>query len=606
MAIIRRPLRLEALLVGLLLAAFLSIAAALAPPPPSSSPPGGGLLAASSDDDAALGDRAALDKVWHALLPAAGSDPDDDGAPTTAVDDTRARRALAALLGMEEDGSAAAGGDVVLPRGHGLAGAPRGHSRALRGVEVEAGMAPLSRYSATMQGKFVAVAVIFGEREAGRATGVLLSRFCRSPSRGSSPPPPAAPPKKPKNPTKKTTKTDIVGPKGYPLEEHKVTTDDGFILTMHRIPAGKYRHTELPIGTLPAMRQQAAAAGETAAANGPPKKKPAVLLHHGITLSSASFAVLNANESLAYVLADAGFDVWMANSRGNTFSWAHVADKDKGNSSSGSGPAAPNGRRRPADQEAQNSALRDPRYWQRTSMDDIALRDLPAQIDKVLEATQTRRVGFVGHSQGCALLLALLSERPEYNERVTAAAQMGPVTYVKELAAPFLKGGVENKVDQLLKRLAWVDPMPTRVTAPVLAGACRRWPVGGSCAKGMAYSFYGPSVHMTPDDYVEIGSVWPAGVGELLLLGGGGGRGGGSVSLLFFLFARFFLCAGPRPLPPRPRSKKRPQAFLSHSLSLSLSLSPSHTPLPSPSTTASPPPPTKPPQPPATSSTGRR
>jgi len=249
---------------------------------------------------------------------------------------------------------------------------------------------------------------------------------------------------------------------------------------MHRIPAGRYRHTELPHGALESTR--AAASPADAAAE--PVAKPAVLLHHGITLSSASFAVLNANESLAYVLADAGFDVWMANSRGNTFSWQH---------------------------EDGAQAMRDPRYW-RVSMDEIALSDLPAQLDRVLSTSRTRRAAFVGHSQGSALLMALLSERPEYNDRVSVAAQLGPVTFVKEMAAPFLVGGVTNKVDQILKRLAWVDPMPTRATAPVLAGACRRWPTGGSCAKGMAYSFYGPSVHMTPDDYVEIGSVWPAGV----------------------------------------------------------------------------------------------
>jgi hypothetical protein len=35
-------------------------------------------------------------------------------------------------------------------------------------------------------------------------------------------------------------------------------------------------------------------------------KKPVVLLHHGVTLASDCFVVLNANESLGFILADAG------------------------------------------------------------------------------------------------------------------------------------------------------------------------------------------------------------------------------------------------------------------------------------------------------------
>lgn len=68
---------------------------------------------------------------------------------------------------------------------------------------------------------------------------------------------------------------------GYPMENHKVVTKDGYILNMYRIPHGKYRHTE----------------------TGP---KPVVMLQHGVTLSSNSFVLLNANESMAYILADAG------------------------------------------------------------------------------------------------------------------------------------------------------------------------------------------------------------------------------------------------------------------------------------------------------------
>jgi hypothetical protein len=70
-------------------------------------------------------------------------------------------------------------------------------------------------------------------------------------------------------------------PAGYPLENHKVITRDGYILNMYRIPHGKYRNTEKG-------------------------NKPVVLLQHGVTLSSNSFVLLNTNESMAYILADAG------------------------------------------------------------------------------------------------------------------------------------------------------------------------------------------------------------------------------------------------------------------------------------------------------------
>ena len=73
----------------------------------------------------------------------------------------------------------------------------------------------------------------------------------------------------------------MVLPYGYPLESYPVETIDGFVLRLHRIPHGK----------------------DNASAPGP---RPVVILDHGVTLSSASFAVLDPESSMAFYLADAG------------------------------------------------------------------------------------------------------------------------------------------------------------------------------------------------------------------------------------------------------------------------------------------------------------
>jgi predicted alpha/beta hydrolase len=56
-------------------------------------------------------------------------------------------------------------------------------------------------------------------------------------------------------------------------------------------------------------------------------------------------------------------------------------------------------------------------YWQ-SSLDELALLDLPATIDAVLRMTGAPQLSVVGHSQGAALPAMLLAARPEYNKKV--------------------------------------------------------------------------------------------------------------------------------------------------------------------------------------------
>ena len=72
--------------------------------------------------------------------------------------------------------------------------------------------------------------------------------------------------------------------KGYPAEAHDVVTQDGYILTVHRLPN---------------------------------PNKPVVFLQHGLLDASSSFVINFQNQSLGFVLWDAGYDVWMGNARGS-------------------------------------------------------------------------------------------------------------------------------------------------------------------------------------------------------------------------------------------------------------------------------------------------
>lgn len=115
---------------------------------------------------------------------------------------------------------------------------------------------------------------------------------------------------------------------------------------------------------------------------------------------------LNALFHLGYYFYNHGNDIWVGNNRGNTFSRNHTTlDPDEGP------------------------------FWQ-FSWHEMGMFDLPAIVDFILNYTKQEQLHYVGHSQGGTIVTILLSERPEYNDKIASVHMIAGAVFVVKNAAP--------------------------------------------------------------------------------------------------------------------------------------------------------------------------
>ncbi|XP_044155603.1 lysosomal acid lipase/cholesteryl ester hydrolase-like [Bufo gargarizans] len=172
----------------------------------------------------------------------------------------------------------------------------------------------------------------------------------------------------------------LISQQGYPSKNYEVVTEDGYILTVNRIPHG--------------IKNQS---GEN---------KPVVLLQHGLLMDASNWVTNFNYNSLGFILADAGYDVWMGNSRGNTWSMKHKTLS-------------------PADSE----------FWA-FSYDEMAKKDLPAVIDFILQKTGQTQLYYIGHSQGTTMGFIAFSTIPELASKIKLFVALAPVATVKYPIGP--------------------------------------------------------------------------------------------------------------------------------------------------------------------------
>ena len=143
---------------------------------------------------------------------------------------------------------------------------------------------------------------------------------------------------------------------GYKLEEHEITTNDGYILSLwHLLPKTK--------------------------------TEKVAYFQHGLADTAWCFFQLG-QKSLPFLLMKEGFDVWLGNSRGNIFSTKHKT-KDPKDKKSG--------------------------FYDFT-MDDKIKYDLPSTIKYIKLKTGGKKMSYIAHSQGSTLFFMLYMSNPSLVE----------------------------------------------------------------------------------------------------------------------------------------------------------------------------------------------
>ncbi|CAN1307598.1 Triacylglycerol lipase 1, partial [Linum perenne] len=184
----------------------------------------------------------------------------------------------------------------------------------------------------------------------------------------------------------------VIGRAGYPCTEHTIETTDGYLLALQRVSSRN---------------------GNISLNRGPP-----VLLQHGLFMGGDCWFLNSPEESLGFILADQGFDVWVGNVRGTFWSHGHVSLSED-----------------------------DKEFWD-WSWQELAMYDLAEMIHHIYSATSSK-VFLVGHSQGTIMSLAALSQ-PKIVEMVEAAALLCPISYLDHVTAPLVHKMVTMHVDQMI------------------------------------------------------------------------------------------------------------------------------------------------------------
>eukprot|EP00347_Sterkiella_histriomuscorum_P012496 403368358 len=180
---------------------------------------------------------------------------------------------------------------------------------------------------------------------------------------------------------------------GFAIEQHFVTTSDGYILQIFRVP-----------GFL----------NETAILENQPVQKPTVLLQHGLGADAGQWIMHRPEVAHAFVLARDGYDVWMGNNRGSQYGLEHETLDP-------------------------NDPVDKPVFWN-FDFEEMGTKDLPATIDYILDQTGQDKLSYVGHSEGTTQFFIGASLDNEYfTKKVNLFVALAPITRIGHTQSSLMK-----------------------------------------------------------------------------------------------------------------------------------------------------------------------
>ncbi|KAJ3411075.1 hypothetical protein HDV05_002774 [Chytridiales sp. JEL 0842] len=186
---------------------------------------------------------------------------------------------------------------------------------------------------------------------------------------------------------------DLVQRWDYPFEEHHAPVEHGQVhITLHRIPHPPLKPNSTPHTT-----------------TSTPQKRPPILIWHGLGLSSNIWVCCphSPASNFAFYLVNAGFDVWMGNTRGNGYTPipCYTTHHKK--------PLGP--------------------------IDEMAYYDIPGCVEYILRETGFEKMSYVGYSQGTTGVLGGLSLSEELNDKLEHVICLAPALRPKSLHSKFSK-----------------------------------------------------------------------------------------------------------------------------------------------------------------------